>query len=65
MEKLKERLSILLSKEKLLNKLHGDDNSSFEMQRTITCPLKPTQLPKKFSETKNQNINFETNQTER
>ena len=47
MEKLKERLTILLSKEKLLNKLHGGDNSSFEIQRMTTCLLKPTQLPKK------------------
>ena len=46
MEKLKEWLTILLSKEKLLNKPHGGDNSSFEMQRMTTCPLKPTQLPK-------------------
>ena len=33
MEKLKERLTILLSKEKLLNKRHGGNNSYFEMQK--------------------------------
>ena len=43
MEKLKERLTFLLGKEKLLNKYHGENNSYFEM---TTCPLKPTQLPK-------------------
>ena len=46
MEKLKERLTISLSKVKLLNKPHGGDHSSFEMQRMTTCLLKPTQLPK-------------------
>ena len=43
MEKLKERLTFLLGKEKLLNKHHGENNSYFEM---TTCHLKPTQLPK-------------------
>ena len=43
MEKLKERLTFLLGKEKLLNKHHGENNSYLEM---TTCPLKPTQLPK-------------------
>ena len=33
LEKLKERLTILLSKEKLLNKRHGGNNSYFEMQK--------------------------------
>ena len=33
MEKLKERLTILLGKEKLLNKRHGGNNSYFEMQK--------------------------------
>ena len=43
MEKLKERLTFLLGKEKLLNKHHRENNSYFEM---TTCPLKPTPLPK-------------------
>ena len=34
MEKLKERLTILLGKEKLLNKPHGGNNSYLEMQKT-------------------------------
>ena len=46
MEKLKERLTILLSKEKLLNKPQEGNNFSFEMQRMTTCLFKPTQLPK-------------------
>ena len=33
LEKLKERLTILLSKEKLLNKRYGGNNSYFEMQK--------------------------------
>ena len=33
LEKLKERLTILLSKEKLLNKSHGGNNSCFVMQK--------------------------------
>ena len=32
-EKLKERLTILLSKEKLLNKRHGGNNFYFDMQK--------------------------------
>ena len=45
MEKLKEWLTISLSKEKKLNKSHGGDNFSFEMKRMTTRLLKPTQLP--------------------
>ena len=33
LEKLKERLTILLSKEKLLNKRHGGNNFYFDMQK--------------------------------
>ena len=33
MEKLKKRLTILLGKEKLLNKPHGGNNCYFEMQK--------------------------------
>ena len=37
MEKLKERLTILLGKEKLLNKPHGGNNSYLEMQKNNNC----------------------------
>ena len=44
MEKLKERLTILLGKEKLLSKPHRENNSYLEMQKNNNLSLKQTQL---------------------
>ena len=64
MAQLKERLPALLDKEKLLNKSHrgkmqNDDNTSPQ------TPLTPTQLPKTAFINKNQNMNIDTNISEK
>ena len=53
MENLRKRLTILLGKQKLLNKPHKGKNSYFKMKKNDNLspqtPLLPTQLPKHLS----------------
>ena len=64
MEQLKERLAVLLGKQKVLNKPHGGKNSYFKMEKNDNSspqtPLPPTQLPITPIINKNQNINIGT-----
>ena len=46
MEKLKERLPILLGKEKLLNEPHGGNNSYFEMQKNDDFSIQTNSISK-------------------
>ena len=46
MEKIKERLTILLSKEKLLNKSHGGNNSYFVMQKNTNLSPQTNSIAK-------------------
>ena len=54
MEKLKERLTILLGKEKLLSKLHRENNSYLEIQKNnnLSPQINSTQCLFKFTKSK-------------
>ena len=67
MEQLKERLVVLLDKEKVLNKPHAGSNSYHKTQNNDNSFLKhPShQLPITPIINKNQNINIETNISEK
>ena len=46
MEKLKDRLTILLGKEKLLNEPHGGNNPYFEIQKNDDLSLQTNSIAK-------------------
>ena len=46
MEKLKDRLTILLGKEKVLNEPHGGNNSYFEIQKNDDLSLQTNSIAK-------------------